>query len=111
MPDNSAKPKLSKKKIQNNALNDNRINPPRKTFSIYRNLWSRNYNNINTMQQGNSKDSDINRLEKKIDDLAERIDNGFLNFQAFLENLFSRYFSKSSEDQKIPRNKANISYE
>ena len=63
MSDNSAKLKLSKKEMQNNALNDNRINPPRKTFSIYRNLWSRNYNN--TIQQGNSNNPDINRLEKK----------------------------------------------
>jgi len=38
MSDNSAKPKLSKKKMKDNALNDNRISPPIKAFSIYRNI-------------------------------------------------------------------------
>jgi len=120
MSDISAQPKLSKKEEQNNALNDNRINPPKKTFSININFWSQNNNNTNAMQQGNSNNPDINRLEQKIDemhkdlterinkDLAERIDNGFLNMQSFLENLFFHYFSKSSENQKIPKNKAHI---
>ena len=111
----SAQPKLSKKENQDNALNDKRINPPKKTTSIYRKFWTRNNNNTNTMQQGNSNNPDIIRLEQKMNemhkDLAERIDNGFLNLQAFLENLFSRYFSKSNENQQIPRNKAHISRE
>ena len=111
----SAQPKLSKKENQDNALNDKRINPPKKTTSIYRKFWTRNNNNTNTMQQGNSNNPDIIRLEQKMNemhqDLGERIDNGFLNLQAFLENLFSRYFSKSNENQQIPRNKAHISRE
>ena len=111
----SAQPKLSKKEKQDNALNDKGINPPKKTPSIYRKFWTRNNNNTNTMQQGNSNNPDIIRLEQKMNemhkDLAERIDNGFLNLQAFLENLFSRYFSKSHENQQIPRNKAHISRE
>ena len=111
----SAQPKLSKKENQDNALNDKRINPPKKTTSIYRKFWTRNNNNTNTMQQGNSNNPDIIRLEQKMNemhkDLAERIDYGFLNLQAFLENLFSRYFSKSNENQQIPRNKAHISRE
>ena len=101
----SAQPKLSKKEKQDNALNDKRINPPKKTTSIYRKFWTRNNNNTNTMQQGNSNNPDIIRLEQKMNemhkDLAERIDNGFLNLQAFLENLFSRYFSKSNENQQF----------
>ena len=115
MSDNNSQQKLSKKEMQSNALENNRINPPKKSFSIYRNLWSRNYNNPNTIQQGYSNNPEINRLEEKIDEmhqnLAKKIDNGFLNLQIFLEDLFSRYFSKSSEFQKIPRNKANISFE
>ena len=111
----SAQPKLSKKEKQDNALNDKGINPPKKTPSIYRKFWTRNNNNTNTMQQGNSNNPDIIRLEQKMNemhqDLGERIDNGFLNLQAFLENLFSRYFSKSNENQQIPRNKAHISRE
>ena len=119
----SAQPKLSKKEKQDNALNDKGINPPKKTPSIYRKFWTRNNNNTNTMQQGNSNNPDIIRLEQKMNEmhkdlaeridkgLAERIDNGFLNLQAFLENLFSRYFSKSNENQQIPRNKAHISRE
>ena len=119
----SAKPKLSKKENQDNALNDKSNNPPKKTTSIYRKFWTRNNNNTNTMQQGNSNNPDIIRLEQKMNEmhkdlaeridkgLAERIDNGFLNLQAFLENLFSRYFSKSNENQQIPRNKAHISRE
>ena len=45
----------------------------------------------------------IDEFYKDIKELGGRIDKGFLNLQKFLE-----YFSKSSEDQKIPIDKANI---
>jgi hypothetical protein len=56
---------------------------------------SHNSDNFTTKQQRSSKNPEINRLKKNdnmykdLKALGEKIDQGFLNLQIFLENLFS----------------------
>jgi len=112
---NAQPEELSKKELQKNDFNINKINSSKKTIFIYKYPMSPNSYNSTIKQQWNPNIPEIKRLKKKIGemhkDLGKRIDNGFLNFQIFLENLFSQYFSKSSEDQKIQSYKVNIPLE
>jgi hypothetical protein len=52
-------------RFKKTVLNSNRINPSKKTFSIYIRRMSHNSDNFTTKQQRSSKNPEINRLKKK----------------------------------------------